>query len=235
MLGILGGMGPLATVDFLAKLVAATPSARDQDHVPVLAYSVPQIPERVPAILGRGPSPLPAMLEGVGVLVRGGARAIAIPCHTAHHWYDALAAAAQVPVLHIADAAIAELGAARRVGLVATAGTIASGFYQRRLAASGRECLLPEASQLRESIAEGIGLVKAGQAAQARAPFLAVVEALAAAGAERVLLACTEVPVGLAAAGAALPPSALDPTDALARACVRWWRARALDTRTGCS
>src|SRR5688572_33509583 len=92
LLGVLGGMGPLATVDFLAKLIEETGAERDEDHVPVVVYSVPQIPSRPAAILHGGASPLPAMLEGVRTLERAGATAIAIACNTAHYWHDALAA-----------------------------------------------------------------------------------------------------------------------------------------------
>ena len=115
LLGVLGGMGPLAGIDFLAKLIAATPADRDQDHVPVILYSVPQISCRVEAVLGSGPSPLPAMAAGLDVLAGAGAEAVAIACNTAHHWYDDLARTSRVPILHIADAActgIAEIGRA---------------------------------------------------------------------------------------------------------------------------
>src|SRR4051812_14632246 len=102
VLGVLGGMGPLATVDFLKKLIEETPATRDQDHVPVVVYSVPQIPDRPGAILEATESPLPAMLEGVRVLKGAGAAALAIACNTAHYWYDELSAEG-VPVVHIAD------------------------------------------------------------------------------------------------------------------------------------
>ncbi|HSJ97594.1 MAG TPA: aspartate/glutamate racemase family protein, partial [Myxococcota bacterium] len=71
--GILGGMGPAATVDLMAKVLEATPATRDQDHVPLVVWSVPQVPARIPALRGEGPSPLPAMLEGARWLERAGA------------------------------------------------------------------------------------------------------------------------------------------------------------------
>src|SRR3954471_9827880 len=108
LLGVLGGMGPLATVDFLAKLIEETPAKGDPDHVPVIVYSVPQIPDRPGAILENTESPLPAMLEGVRHLKRGGATLIAIACNTAHFWYDALSAEG-VPIAHIADATCDDL------------------------------------------------------------------------------------------------------------------------------
>ena len=80
VLGVLGGMGPLATVDFLKKLIEETPATRDEDQIPVVAWSVPQIPSRPAAITGNGESPLPAMLAGIRTLKAAGAVALAIPC-----------------------------------------------------------------------------------------------------------------------------------------------------------
>ena len=90
MLGVLGGMGPLATADFFAKLVAATSANADSDHVPVLILSEPRIPPRPPAIMGRGESPLPALLARRDQLLAAGATFLAIPCNTAHFWCDQL-------------------------------------------------------------------------------------------------------------------------------------------------
>src|SRR3954465_3228012 len=141
VLGVLGGMGPLATVDFLRKLIEETPAARDEEHIPVIAWSVPQIPDRPPAITGTGESPLPAMLAGIHTLKAAGAIAIAIPCNTAHYWYDDMVREGGVPIVHIADAALEELAArssaGKTVGLIATKGTLAAGFFQSRLKARG--------------------------------------------------------------------------------------------------
>src|SRR5688572_3963986 len=105
ILGVLGGMGPLATVDLLQKLIEETPATRDQDHVPFVAYSVPQIPDRPSAILSGAESPLPHMLAGIATLKNAGAGTVAIACNTAHYWYDDLVQQGGLPILHIADAA----------------------------------------------------------------------------------------------------------------------------------
>ncbi|MBK7331445.1 MAG: aspartate/glutamate racemase family protein [Betaproteobacteria bacterium] len=110
---MLGGMGPLATVDFLAKLIAATPAAGDVDHVPLVASSIPQIPSRVAAILAGGASPIPALLDARDRLLAAGATLLAMPCNTAHRWYDDLARGIDVPFLHIADAATDDVARAR--------------------------------------------------------------------------------------------------------------------------
>jgi aspartate racemase len=110
MIGVLGGMGPAATLDFMAKLMRLTPAGRDQDHVPLVVVSDPRVPDRVGPILhGVGESPLAALQEGARRLERAGAKCIAMPCHTAHAWYEPLAASTSLPVLHIVDCARAEL------------------------------------------------------------------------------------------------------------------------------
>ena len=152
ILGVLGGMGPLATVDFLQKLIEETPATRDQDHIPVIAYSVPQVPDRPRAIAGTGESPLPHMLAGIRTLKSAGAQAVAIACNTAHYWYDDLVQQGGLPVLHIADAACAVFAGkkAQRVGLIATQGTAAAGFSAEGWWALGvmRDTPLPEVDRL---------------------------------------------------------------------------------------
>jgi len=226
LLGILGGMGPLATVDFLQKLIEETPATRDQDHIPVIAYSVPQIPDRPPAITGSGESPLPHMLEGIRTLKRAGATAIAIACNTAHYWYDDLLAQGGLPILHIADAACAALGdaSARRVGLMATDGTIAAGFYQSRLEARGVACLMCDASDQRALVLPAIDCVKRTDLAQAHALASRAAQHLLDRGAQAIVMGCTEIPLAIEYQSSTVSVHCIDATRALARAYVRWWR-----------
>ena len=186
MIGILGGMGPLATVDFLGKLVERTPAARDQEHVPVVVYSVPQIPDRSASILGGTESPLPAMRAGILTLERAGARAIAIACNTAHYWFDDLSRECRVPLLHIADCACAALGSGvANVGLLATRGTLAAGFYQQRLISRGYRCLISRQDEIDTWVNPGIGLVKAGNIQGGGALLRQALAALFERGAQR--------------------------------------------------
>ena len=228
MIGVLGGMGPAATVDFLAKLVRLTPAQRDQDHVPVVVVSDPRVPDRVAPIMeGRGASPLDALRRGIRTLEQAGAACIAMPCHTAHFWYDQMVASARVPILHIADAVLADL--ARRgatdgpVGVLATAATLQAGFYQKRLGAAGYVCAVPAADIMATCVLPAIALVKQDRAGDA-APLLArALDHLTTRGVRTVLLACTELPLALAAVSD--PPACLDATEALARASIAWHRA----------
>ena len=220
-LGVLGGMGPLATADFMRKVIAATPAERDQDHIPMIVYSVPQIADRSAAILADGESPLPAIVDGIRLLERAGAAAIAIPCNTAHHWYEDLVKASRVPIIHIVDAAARALDARRiatkRLGILGTTGTIASRVYQNRLEALGYACVAPTAADMERLVMKGIGEVKAGRLAEAKTLLTAAADRLFAQDIGAVILGCTEIPLVLDD-----PARYVDATDALARAAVSW-------------
>lgn len=106
LVGVLGGMGPLATIDFMQKVMAATKGTCDQEHVPLIVSSIPQIPDRTAAYRGSGPSPLPALLACGERLVLAGAGLIVMPCNTAHLWFDGLQQALGVPMIHMVEAAL---------------------------------------------------------------------------------------------------------------------------------
>jgi aspartate racemase len=217
-------MGPAATVDLMAKVIALTPAARDQDHVPLVVWSIPQIAERVPAVEGRGPSPLAMMLEGVRALEAAQCSAFAIACNTAHHWAGELAAATRIPLLHIADAAVAavlrQAVRPRRIALLGTRGTIRSGFYQMRL----DEAKLPwstaadTGAEATAGIEAAIDAVKRNRLAEARQAFAPAARRLLDSGCDLLLLACTELP--MASAGSGLEAQCLDTNHALAEAIV---------------
>jgi aspartate racemase len=224
-LGVLGGMGPLATADFLVKLIQATPATSDQEHMPVIVHNVPQIPDRSMAFLAGSDAPWPHLLDGLRTLEAAGCAAIAIPCNTAHVWHRRLAQASRLPVLHIGEAALGTLlrqyPDARKVGILATAATLKARIYHDQLAARGIEAVEPDETLQATYVSAGIAAVKGGRLEDARALLARAADALVARGADALLLACTEIPVALA--GAAF--NSVDPTDALARACVDWWLA----------
>lgn len=228
MIGVLGGMGPLATADFFAKVLAATPAQGDADHVPLLILSDPRIPPRPPAILDGGESPLPALRAARDRLLQAGATALAMPCNTAHFWYDALTADCPVPFLSIVDAACGEIGALAapgdRIAIVATRATLAAKLFDARLSALGYVPVLPPASTLDHEILPAISLVKGGDLQAAGKIFNRVVGTLLGEGANAVLLACTEVPMALDAVQSGFRGRCVDSTAALARACVAHWR-----------
>lgn len=218
LIGILGGMGPAATLDLQAKILAQTDAARDQDHIPTVVWNVPQIPDRPAAVAG-GPSPLPAMIEGAQALQQVGASAIAMPCNTAHYWAEPLQAALDIPLLHIVDACVAELPAdPGMLAILGTRVTLGASFYQQRLADRGIRHLVPQEPEQAQLLA-AIQAVKSGQTEQGRPLFQSAAKKLLATGATRLVLACTELP--LLSPGSGFEAQCIDPTAALARACIR--------------
>jgi aspartate racemase len=233
LLGVLGGMGPAATVDFMAKVIALTPAARDQDHIPMVVHHLPQTPDRTAFLLHGGESPQPALLAGARFLKASGARWLAIPCNTAHAWFDEIVAASELPGIHIADAVIGQLRnagvAGCAVGLLGTSGTARSGLYQGRLRDAGFEAITPDSADQADLVDRGIYLVKAGKAAAAGKLLKQAEARLVSRGAIATVLACTEIPLVLKAIP--LGPIRIDATEALARACVETCTRRAAKDR----
>ncbi len=225
VLGVLGGMGPLASAHFMTRLTLLTPAARDQDHVPAILWSDPRVPDRTRGRLDGAEDPLPWLLRGVRGLRQAGCGAIAIPCNTAHGWFDELAAEG-LPVLHIVDAAAADLRAVLPrgvVGIMGTPATLAMRLYQERLERMGWTCIAPTASEMRELVSPAIAMVKMNRVAEAYAPLADVVLALAARGAGAVVLGCTEIPLGIQAGPwEGLGVKVVDSIDALARVAIDW-------------
>lgn len=225
VVGVLGGMGPMATVDFLRKLVEATPATRDQEHVPVVVSSIPQVPDRTAAYRGEGESPLPALLASGRRLVAAGAGLVVVPCNTAHLWFDELRHTLGLPMLHVVDAALdalqalAQAQAPAAVGLLATDATLSSGLYVNRGQARVR-WLLPTADEMSRCIEPGIAAVKAGQLERGRELLRCAARGLERRGARALVLACTEIPLALGPHDTALP--LVDATAALARSAVAW-------------
>jgi len=228
MLGVIGGMGPLATADFFRKLIDATPARDDDEHIPVLIHSVPQVPSRPAAILHGGPSPLPALLAARDRLLNAGATMLAMPCNTAHHWYEDLAAGCAVPFVHIVDAVADVLPAGtRELGIVATRATLRARVFERRLGGRGISFTSPDDATYDRAVQPAIEAVKRGATEEGGRLLEPVIAAALERGAAAVVLACTELPIALDAIASPLRARCIDSTDALARACVRRWTARA--------
>jgi aspartate racemase len=217
-IGILGGMGPMASAEFVVELVKATPARFDQEHFPTTLDSSPQIPDRPNAIYHDGPDPLPAIAEAIRRLENSGCAMIAMPCNTVHHWYDRMLPLTQLPILHIADAVAARLREvapqAKRVGVLGSRVTSQQGIYSNRL---GDEWAWAYASDhaLRTLVMPAIVAVKAGDLIKGRVLFMEAVRAMLALGVDAIVYACTEIPVVLTPADVPLP--VIDSSEALAR------------------
>ena len=219
-IGVIGGMGPAATADFFAKLVAATDARRDQDHLRILIDNNPRIPDRHAAICGRGPSPGPILAASAAGLERMGAELIMIACNTAHAFEQEIRAAISAPFVSMIEATVqASLaGGAERVGVLAADGCRRAQLYQRAYAARGIEALLlPEQAQ--DDFMQLIYRVKAGDVGvQTRQAMQAHAISLNARGAQAIVAACTEIPLVLDADELAVP--LINSTDALVERAV---------------
>ncbi len=229
IVGVLGGMGPLASAHFMMRLTLLTQAERDQDHIPAVLWSDPRIPDRIAALHGQGPDPLPWLMRGIEGLNQTGCGAVVIPCNTVHGWFERMAELSPLPILHIVDAAGDDLRragvAAGRIGLMATEATLAMRLYQDRLGFHGWDIIEPEPEQMQRFVTPAIRAVKANHVAEAYAPLAHVANSLAARGAAAVVLGCTEIPIGLQAGPAdAIDVPVIDTIDALARAAIGWAR-----------
>ncbi len=199
LLGILGGMGPLATVDFLGKLTRALPVGCDQEHLPWITLSQPGMPDRSRAIENGDDGPLPYLVQGVTYLAAQGVRLIAIPCSTSHYWFDRVQPVTQVPILHIADAAIEALRQRTDCGkgpiaVLATRGAIRSQIYERRILAAGFE--VGRLAEVDQCVVDGvIHDVKAGKLDQASDDLQRLQATLKARSVATLILGCTELPL----------------------------------------
>ena len=219
-LGIIGGMGPVATYDLARKIVDRTDAAKDQEHIRVLIDCNTNIPDRTAAILYGGEDPLPAMAESAVKLASIGAEVLMMPCNTAHYFYDGVCAAADVPVLHmprLTAERVAEQGY-KRAGILATKGTIASGIYRKALEERGIEAVDPgEAGQ--DTLMQLIyDKVKAGNMDLSDVDIAGLLAEMKGKGAEVLLLACTELPIAFERIDAGMPTA--DPTLILAESAV---------------
>lgn len=220
-IGVFGGMGPSATVDFLDKLVKLTPASRDQDHLPIFIVNLPHIHDRSNAILGQGRDPLPQLLAGIDFLNQSGVGVIVIPCNSSHHWFSQMSQRSEAPILHIAKTCVdsIRLQPGLNVAIFATRGALASGFYQRELLARSIDFKVPDVKIEQDDVDACIKKIKAGDFDAGGKYLSRACEAAARAGASALIMGCTEIPIAARyadVAGLTLIDSSLE----LARASV---------------
>jgi len=213
VIGILGGMGPEATVTLFRRIVEVTGATRDQDHIRIIIDNNPKIPDRTPAILGRGESPVPLMVSTARNLEHAWADFIVIPCVSAHHFIDSLQEAISIPILSIVDAVIAELGrnspTLDTVGLLATSGTITGGHFQRGLEEAGYVVEVPTPHDQEKLVMEAIygdrGIKAGFLSAENRSKLMEASRGLMEMGAQGIIGGCTEVPLVLSQEDLSVP------------------------------
>ncbi len=201
VVGVLGGLGPAATLDFFAKVLAATPAVRDQEHLHLILDVDPGVPDRNDAVAGRGPSPAPELAAMARRLEGAGADFLVMVCNAAHAFQDAIEEAVTVPFVSIVDetvqATLASRPEVRCVGVLAAEGALDAGLYQRAFAAHDVVVVVPEGED-RDVFMELMYAIKAGDTGDTvRAGMLRLARLLAEAGAQVLVAGCTEVPLVL--------------------------------------
>jgi aspartate racemase len=219
IIGILGGMGPEATIDLFKKIIKLSSAKQDQDHLRMIIDNNPKIPDRTKAILYAGENPLPELIRTAQNLEKAGADFIIMPCNTAHYFYHKIQKKINIPIIHMIQETATyihqSLPAVKKISLFATKGTYKTGLYQTFLDAINIETLLPtEAEQ--NQIMEIIYQVKAGNALRSlRKLMIKIAEAQIHKGAQGIIAGCTEIPLVLKNGDLKIP--VIDPTLILAQ------------------
>ena len=221
VIGILGGMGPLATVELFRRIIINTPAKRDQEHLKIIIYNNPKIPDRTEYLIGKGESPLPELIRSAKQLEKCGADFIVMPCNTAHFFLKEIEKELRISILSMIDAAAdrakkLKLG---KVGILATTGTVKAGIYQKALEKRGLLPILPSEEEqeiLMKGIYEG---VKAGNFELGRKLILEVAKYLER-KCDGIIAGCTEVSVVINQKD--LKVKFIDAMDALAKRAVEF-------------
>lgn len=219
-LGIIGGMGPMATADLFSKIIANTDANSDAGHIHIFIDNNPAIPDRTKAVLDGSDEPLAFLAEAARNLVKMGADLLLLPCNTSHAYYPQLCEAVDAPVIHMIEetaAHAASLGL-KRVGLLATKGTLHARLYENALAPFDIEAIVPDEAGQGEVMKLIYNGVKAGAEAYDTTAVREVLDRMAQRSADTFLLGCTELPLAFEKYGLCYP--VIDPALILARAAI---------------
>ncbi len=221
-IGILGGMGPMATADLFRKIIEGTKASRDSEHIRVYIDSDAAVPDRTAAILHGGEDPVPEMTTALRHLEACGADCILMACNTAHHFLPRLQEMTKTPILDmpaITARRCRELYPGRRAAVLGTTGTLDTGLYDRALKREGVPFLLPDDKQRAELMRFIYDVVKASKPFEPESEnWSLLLDGLRQRGADYFILACTELPILANALGD--PGPFLDPTKELAREAI---------------
>lgn len=219
VVGIIGGMGPMATVDLMNKIIFYTPAKKDQDHIHIIADNYSQIPDRTTAILGKGIDPTPYIIQSAKRLNNAGADFLVIACNTAHFFFGPVEQSVNVPILHMPaeTAKFLHENKFKKVGLLATDGTINIELYQHSCQNYDIEVIEPDV-EMQKEVMKGIYAIKGGDLETGFSCLSTVANQLTKRGAEAIIAGCTEVPLVLKSSN---DICVIDPTEILAKMVVK--------------
>jgi len=221
--GIMGGMGPAATLDLFYKILKATPAKRDQDHIHIIIDNFPQIPDRTAFLLGKGANPLPYILKSVRTLERANVDVLCMPCNTAHYFVEDIRKATPLPFISIIESTLNEIRSrfedSKNIGLLATDGTIIGKVYHKVFEAEGYN-IITLSEEKQHEVMRIIYSIKAGKMEENVQPFEEIIEHMKFLGSELVILGCTELPILLKYFEPSIP--VIDATSCLAKEIVNF-------------
>jgi len=223
IIGILGGMGPEATIDLFYKIIKSTPAGKDQEHLRIIIDNNPKIPDRTAAILGKGEDPLPALQEAARNLEKAGADFIIIPCNTAHYFLPLIQESVKIPILNMIEETAKEtqkrISQIQKVGLLASIGIYETEIYHRQFKKFNIEIISPEEKN-KEEVMKIIYIVKTGNSSEEiKKNILKIAQKLIDKGAEAIIAGCTEIPLILKEGDVSVP--IIDSTQVLAKVAVQ--------------
>ena len=223
IIGILGGMGPEATIDLFYKIIKSTPAEKDQDHLRIIIDNNPKIPDRTTAILGKGEDPLPALQETARNLEKAGADLIIIPCNTAHYFLPSIQESVKIPILNMIEETAKETQRKtpqiKKVGLLASIGIYKTEIYHQHFKKFNIEVISPEEKD-KEEVMKVIYAVKAADLSEeVKRNILKIAQKLIDKGVEAIITGCTEIPLILKEGDVSVP--IIDPTQVLAKMAIK--------------
>ena len=223
IIGILGGMGPEATIDLFYKIIKFSPAEKDQEHLRIIIDNNPKIPDRTAAILGKGEDPLPALQETAQNLEKAGADFIIIPCNTAHYFLSQIQKSVRIPVLNMIEETAKDIQQRipqiQKVGLLASIGTYKTEIYHQQFKKLNIEVVYPDEKD-KDVVMKAIYAVKAGDLSEGvKSNILKIAQKLTDEGAKVIIAGCTEIPLILKEGD--IPVPLIDPTQVLAKIAVQ--------------
>jgi len=211
-IGILGGMGPEATVHMFELIIKNTKAEKDQDHIPVIIYSNPKIPPRTDAVFNKGPSPTQFLIEGAGLLEKAGADFIIMPCITAHYFFHEVAAHVSIPFLNLLEESLLwikrNIPGIKTAGIISSTGTLESRLFHNTLGNEGIEVINPNKNEQQKVMKAIFGEkgIKAGYTSGVpKEIIIQIAHSLIQRGAEAIIAGCTEVPLVLTSKDISVP------------------------------
>lgn len=222
--GVIGGMGPKATVEFLNKVISLTPAEKDQEHLNIIVYINPQIPDRTEAILKSRKNPVTALIDSAKLLENAGVHFIVIPCVTAHFWLKDIQNSVNIPILSLLEVILRKIKkqteAAKNIGILATTGTIQSKIFDQILEPEGYKIIVPREDIQTNYVMKGIYDIKMGKAPEGvKSMFVSACKHLIENAAQIIIAACSEIPLSITGKDIQVP--LIDVVEVLAEKTVR--------------